>query len=261
MTRGRYCPRSYLISISITKAHPGTILINLRTIHIAGTGALKSPHYQKYSELMTKTLRLIHTTRMIWHTSKVTGDEDMLIAKFGTDGVSDEISKIESRYSITFPKQYKDFLLRYNGGYTPKTKFRAKGISSDIKGFYGLGAVGLSVNREVIASWISQELFPIACDSFGNILFICFASDNYESIFFGDHEKGMKLSLIANDFSSFIRACKSDKLPEAALRSIEERKAALIERGRGHIITPALIEMWQVELDKYGNMRQEEVVI
>ena len=69
----------------------------------------------------------------------------MLIAKFGTDGVSDEISKIESRYSITFPKQYKDFLLRYNGGYTPKTKFRAKGISSDIKGFYGLGAVGLSI--------------------------------------------------------------------------------------------------------------------
>lgn len=210
---------------------------------------------------MTKTLRLIHTTRMIWHTSKVTGDEDMLIAKFGTDGVSDEISKIESRYSITFPKQYKDFLLRYNGGYTPKTKFRAKGISSDIKGFYGLGAVGLSISQEMISAWIPQKLFPIACDSFGNTLFICFASDNYESIFFGDHEKGMKLSLIANDFPSFIRACKSDKLPEAALRSIEERKAALIERGRGHIITPALIEMWQVELDKYGNMRQEEVVV
>ena len=71
----------------------------------------------------------------------------------------------------------------------------------------------------------------------------------------------MKLSLIANDFSSFICVCKSDKIPEAALRSIEERKAALIERGRGHIITPALIEMWQAELDKYGNMRQEEVVV
>ena len=69
---------------------------------------------------------------MIWHTIKVTGDEDMLIAKFGTDGVSDEISKIESQYSITFPEQYRDFLLRYNGGYTPKTKFRAKGISSDL---------------------------------------------------------------------------------------------------------------------------------
>lgn len=185
----------------------------------------------------------------------------MLIAKFDTCGVSNEISKIESQYSITFPEQYKNFLLRYNGGYTPKTKFRTKGISSDVKGFYGLGVVGLSVNREVIASWISQELFPIACDSFGNIIFISFASNKYGYVFFCDHEKGMKLSLITNDFPSFIRVCKSDKIPEAALRSIEKRKAALIERGRGHIITPALIEIWQVELDKYDNMRQEKVVI
>jgi len=36
--------------------------------------------------------------------------------------------------------QTKAFLLRYNGGYTPKIKFKAKGISSDIRGFYGGGA-------------------------------------------------------------------------------------------------------------------------
>ncbi len=185
----------------------------------------------------------------------------MLIAKFDTNGVSNEISKIESQYSITFPEQYRNFLLRYNGGYTPKTKFRVKGISSDIKGFYGLGSVGLSPSQEVISSWIPQNLFPIACDSFGNTIFIFLASDKYGNIFLGDHEKGMNLSLIAKDFPSFVRVCKSDKIPDAALRSIEERKAALIEKGRGHIITPALIEMWQVELNKYGNMRQEEVVI
>ena len=185
----------------------------------------------------------------------------MLIVKFDTSGVSVEISRIESRYSIIFPEQYKDFLLHYNGGYTPKTKFRAKGISSDIKGFYGLGSVGLPVNYEMISASAPQKLFPIACDSFGNAIFISFDSNQYGNIFFGDHEKGMNLSLIANDFTSFIRVCKSDKIPEAALRSIEERKAALIERGRGHIITPALVEMWQVELDKYGNMQQEEVVV
>ena len=185
----------------------------------------------------------------------------MLISKFDVGRVSDEISKIENQYSITIPEQYKNFLLRYNGGYTPKTKFKAKGISSDIKGFYGIGAVSLSVNQEVLSSWVSQKLFPIACDSFGNYIFISLADDEYGHIFFCDHEKGMKLSLIAKDFTSFVRVCKSDKIPEAALRSIEERKAALIERGRGHIITPALIEMWQTELNKYGNMQQEEVVI
>ena len=88
----------------------------------------------------------------------------MLIAKFQTCGVADEISKIESQYAIKFPEQYKDFLLRYNGGYTPKTKFKAKGISSDVRGFYGVGAVGLSASQEVISSWVHQKLFPIACE-------------------------------------------------------------------------------------------------
>ena len=185
----------------------------------------------------------------------------MLISKFQTHGVADEISRIENQHSIKFPEQYKDFLLRYNGGYTPKTKFRAKGISSDIKGFYGVGAVGLSASQEMISSWIPQKLFPIACDSFGNYILLCVAGEKYGSIFFCDHEKGMKLTLIANDFPAFIRACKSDKITKATLRSIEERTAALVERGRGHIITPALIEMWQKELDKYGNMQQEEVII
>lgn len=185
----------------------------------------------------------------------------MLIAKFDAHGVSDEISRIETQYNFTFPEQYKDFLLCYNGGYTPKTKFKAKGISSDIKGFYGVGAVDLSVDSEMISLWIPQKLFPIACDSFGNYILLCVSGPKYGNIFFSDHEKGMKLLLIANDFSTLIHTCKSDKIPEAARRSIEERKAALIERGRGHIITPDLIAMWQNELDKYGNMQQEEVVI
>lgn len=151
------------------------------------------------------------------------------------------------------------FFCAIMGGYTPKTEFKENGISSDVRGFYGVGAVDLSVSQEMISSWIYQKLFPIACDTFGNYILLCITGTEYGNIFFCDHEKGMNLSLIAKDFPSFVRACKSDKIPEAALRSIEERKAALIERGRGHIITPALIEMWQKELDKYSNMQQEEV--
>ena len=51
----------------------------------------------------------------------------MLIAKFQTHGIADEISKIEDQHGIKFPEQCKDFLLHYNGGCTPKTKFKAKG--------------------------------------------------------------------------------------------------------------------------------------
>jgi len=185
----------------------------------------------------------------------------MLISKFNAYNVADEISKVESQYSFVFPQQYKDFLLRYNGGFTPRTKFKTKGISSDIKGFYGFGPVGLSIKQEIVEEWMPHKLFPIACDSFGNYILLSVAGDKCGNIFFSNHEQGMKTSLIANNFSSFLRICKSDKIPEAARRSIEERKATLIARGRGSVITPALIEMWQNEIDKYGNMTQEEVVI
>lgn len=119
----------------------------------------------------------------------------------------------------------------------------------------------LSVNQEMLEKWIPQKLFPIACDSFGNLILLCIAGARYGNVYFCDHEKGMSPALITDSFSSFLRACKSDWILEAARRSIEERKAALMERGRESVITPALIEIWQKEIDKYGDMIQEEVVI
>lgn len=185
----------------------------------------------------------------------------MLIARFDNKDAVSEVLKIESQYSIQLPQQYRDFLLQYNGGYTPKTKFKSKKIASDVRGFYGVGSVALSMNQELLEAWMPKMLLPIACDSFGNHILLCVAGNNYGSVFFSDHEKGMAASLIADSFASFLRICKSDKIPEAARRSIEERKAALIANGRESVITPALISMWQNEIDKYGDMIQEEVVL
>ena len=185
----------------------------------------------------------------------------MLIAKFDNSGVAEKVSILESQYNFVFPQHYKEFPLRYNGGYTPRTKVKIKKTSTDIKGFYGIGAAELSLNQESLEIWIQKRLFPIACDSFGNIFLLCIAGDGYGNIFFGDHEKGMAQSMISNDFSSFLRICKSDKIPDAARRSVDERKADLIARGRENIITPALIEMWKKEIGKYGGMIQEEVII
>lgn len=185
----------------------------------------------------------------------------MLISKFDSAAAEDEIMTIEQQYAMALPLPYKMFLMRYNGGYTPKTRFRLKGISSDVRGFYGTGRVGLPLDPELIAAWIPKHMFPIGCDSFGNLLLICVEGDLCGAIFFHDHEKGQKLSVLSSDFPSFVRACKSEPIPEAARRSIAERKEALLARGRGDVITPALVQMWQDELDKYGNMVQEELVL
>ena len=61
----------------------------------------------------------------------------MLISKFDTTNVGQYVRDYEEKNKFTFPDQYKEFLLKYNGGYTPVTEFRIAKISSDVEGFLG----------------------------------------------------------------------------------------------------------------------------
>ena len=63
----------------------------------------------------------------------------MLIAKFDNINIEQHIIEFEKKYNFEFPKQYRDFLLKYNGGETIKTEFKINGINSDIRAFYGFG--------------------------------------------------------------------------------------------------------------------------
>ena len=185
----------------------------------------------------------------------------MLISKFTKHDIEDQIVCMEKKYSIIIPIQYKEFLYKYNGGYTPKTKFRVGRISSDIRGFYGVGDVKLSLNSINLREWLGMNLLPIACDSFGNHIVISLDDENKGKIFFCDHEKGNKTDYIAEDIKGFIRSCKSEKISDASVRTIKEREDALIANGRGEIINDDLRKIWQAEIDKYSDMVQEEVMI
>ena len=109
--------------------------------------------------------------------------------------------------------------------------------------------------------WIENRVFPIACDMFGNEFLISIDEANYGSVYFADHEKGYKKSLVGADLKEFIAKCKSKKIPPDTKLSIEEREADLISRGRGHVIDDLLRQMWQEEIDTYGNMIQEKLVV
>lgn len=185
----------------------------------------------------------------------------MLIAKFADGNMESRIEEFEKEYHITLPNQYREFLLTYNGGYTPRTKFKAGKESSDIRGFYGVGDVKLSFDSLEIGEWTKQGYLPIAVDSFGNYIAIGLNIFKNGKIYFGDHEKGYKMTCIAENLKIFMEKCKSEQISDKFRLSVEEREAALIARGRGDIITDALRQMWQEEIDKYKDMIQEEVVI
>ena len=112
-----------------------------------------------------------------------------------------------------------------------------------------------------MVEWIEKNIFPIACDSFGNYIVIGLKDNDAGKIYFCNHENGNRLEFLTENFNDFIGTCKSEKISEASRRSIKEREEALIAKGRGNIITDDLRKMWQAEIDKYGNMVQEEVLI
>ena len=184
----------------------------------------------------------------------------MLIARFG-GGEPGRVAELEKTYQVTFPEKYRAFLCSYNGGFTPKTRFKKGKIASDLRGFYGIGEVTLSFDALDMEQWVCRSIWPAACDSFGNFIVIGLNQERRGKVYFWDHERGGALTQLGDSLPQFAGLCKSERIPEGARRSIQEREAALIERGRGGIITDALRSMWQNELDKYGDMVQEELIL
>ena len=185
----------------------------------------------------------------------------MLISKFSNYDIKEKVVDMEKRYEIILPTQYKNFLQKYNGGYTPKTKFKVGRVSSDVRGFFGIGDVKLSLDTIELEEWLEKNVFPIACDSFGNYIVVGLRNDDAGKVYFCDHEKGNKVEYITENLKNFVGCCKSEKISEASRRSIKEREDALIAKGRGNIITDGLRKMWQAEIDKYEGMIQEEVLV
>lgn len=186
----------------------------------------------------------------------------MLISKFENNSVETRINELERQNNIILPSQYRNFLCKYNGGDTPNTTYKAGRSSSALRGFYGFGDVRYSLDSLTnLQEWIDANLFPIAYDSFGNYIAIGINESNYGQIFFVNHEKKFSTTQIGKDFKEFVKKCKSEPIKDLARRSIKEREADLIARGRGHIITDGLRKMWQDEIDKYGNMVQEKLII
>lgn len=185
----------------------------------------------------------------------------MLIVKYKNTDMNNTIHDLERSRKITLPLEYKDFIDKYNGGYTPETSYRKGNVGYELRAFYGLGDTDYSLDRLHLDRWINRMLFPIACDSFGNFFCLSLSSETYGELMFEDHEMGGKCSRLSITFRTFIENCKSKKIDERYTMSIKERENLLKSRGKGSNITDGLRNMWQAEIDKYKDMQQIEVVL
>ena len=94
----------------------------------------------------------------------------MLISKFSNCNVEEKIIDIERQNEVILPAQYKNFLHKYNGGYTPKTKFKAGKISSDLRGFFGVGDVKLSLDDVELGDCLQKTFSLLLVIRLGIIL-------------------------------------------------------------------------------------------
>ena len=186
----------------------------------------------------------------------------MLISKFNCEKIEELVSKFEKEYKVTIPLQYRNFLLKYNGGKTPKSEFKINRVNSDIRGFYGFGDAEYNYNslEEIkFNEWITDDMLAIGKNGFGDYIMLGIGKENNGKIYFHYHDRPKKFIELTSDLISFVDKCKSKKIGH--VRTIEERKQGMVENGLGDRITLESLKGWQEEIDIYGNMVQEKLIL
>ena len=184
----------------------------------------------------------------------------MLISKYG-NGSEELVREFEGKYGIVLDEEYCKFLVKYNGGDTPNTHVGIRGCSTDLRYLYGINTEKSIEDQLQIPVWENKRYLPIGTDSFGNYFVIGLSDNNKGRIYFCDHERGFAVKQIADSFKAFLSKCKSGEIKPVARATPEEREKALIARGRAHVITDSLREIWKKEYEKYKDMVQEKVIL
>ncbi len=183
----------------------------------------------------------------------------LLISKYG-NGSAELVAGFERRFGISLDEEYRRFLIRYNGGYTPETRVKSDDFSSDVRYLYGLNVKKNIDEKMLTAVWLEKRCIPIGEDCFGNFFAIGTSESDKGSVYFCDHGKEFALTKIADSFGQFVNKCKSDEIDPHARMSPEEREAKFIAEGKAAKITDMRREMWKHEYEKFKDMIQEEVV-
>ena len=134
--------------------------------------------------------------------------------KFGPVQASD-ISQFETHNNSELPVDYKNFLIKYNGG-RPNPNV-VPSVQSDVQWIYGMVDepyyASIFQHIDIFQKRIPSWYFPIANDSGGNLYLMSLYHENYGLIAFWRHEEETdgvadqyfdNMSIVANSFTDFL---------------------------------------------------------
>jgi hypothetical protein len=132
----------------------------------------------------------------------------------------EELKKVEEQYRLRLPKDYKEFLLKNNGGKPDRLYFRLDGKKAFTEAIHYFLSISddpdLSFSkyyeRYHEADRLRKDLIPIAFDAGGNLVALCLKGSDRGRVYFWDHEaetdgrgaRGENLRLIADTFEEFL---------------------------------------------------------
>ncbi|NPC92657.1 SMI1/KNR4 family protein [Bacillus sp. WMMC1349] len=123
-----------------------------------------------------------------------------------------DLEGFEHNHNITFPIDYREFLLAYNGGYpTPGTYKISDELSESILNiFYGIGSMydNLEKKFDIFDEILEIGFIPIADDPSGNQICIGISKEYFGQIYHWTHDEeqdGMEnMYFLSNNFNEFL---------------------------------------------------------
>ena len=187
-----------------------------------------------------------------------------------TENVSEHIIKLENDLNIILPEDYKQFLIKYNGGWTPETEIYFNDFDYGINGFNGVNkAKGASnfyhyINSEVDV--IRNEFFEDLENGYLNIgddlgpyyyINIDRNSDKYGAIYFMDEDREGYIYVC----SSFKELTQKARTPDFHVGTVEENIQDFKNKGWEDRITRSLKKAWKKQYKEYKDVKLVPVII
>ena len=129
----------------------------------------------------------------------------------------DHLAGLEREFGARFPTEYRQFLLKFNGGEPSPNIVDIEGLpggSTDVQEFFGIGTTiessDMTWNKETFADRIPARMLPIACDSGGCLFCLSLSGEDSEKVtyvdlqFVGDMKQKVTYYYVAESFEAFI---------------------------------------------------------
>ncbi len=123
-----------------------------------------------------------------------------------------DVEEFEAKIDLTLPEEYKNFLLKFNGGIPEKNRVKSKyqdDLVFQITEFFGIGVKeDLFLNAEAYSDRLPSKCIAIASIEGGNLLCLNLAQENYGSLYFWDHEEVSEVDISISELNEVSHSFK-----------------------------------------------------